>query len=202
MDWLEVVHWSEYQHNKKRDPPWIKLHRKIIINRKFGKLTDEQKWHLIGIWVLAAGHNGRVEADADWIASRIAAGTRVQLHPLIQAGFLKVLSPNGEPLKEARPVTDSETCDHPLPDDLKGLELYAQDARLCAAWPEFKKAMVAAYPGVDILAQTREAHAWEVANARKRKKIRTRFLNAWFGRQQGPPQGEDLAAEAREALQS
>ena len=71
--------------------------------------------------------------------------------------------------------------------DLQGLELYSTDLKLNAAWPSFKVAQALACPGIDILAELRKAHAWEVGNPSKRKKNRTRFLGNWFATKQDKP---------------
>jgi hypothetical protein len=67
----------------------------------------------------------------------------------------------------------------PVPAELVGLQLYAGDKRLCKAWPELKTALEQACPGVDVMAEVRKAHAWEVGNPSKRKKARARFLTSW-----------------------
>jgi hypothetical protein len=67
---------------------------------------------------------------------------------------------------------------------LASLSLYAEDEKLCKRWfalyPEWQKA----YPGVDVLAEVRKAHAWEISNPRRIKKDRPRFLAAWLARAQ------------------
>ena len=82
---------------------------------------------------------------------------------------------------------ETETSALVVPSDLKGLALYETDSKLCGAWEKFKAAQSIACPGIDIVAQTRLAHAWEVANPTKRKKLRTRFLASWFARAQDRP---------------
>ena len=71
-----------------------------------------------------------------------------------------------------------------IPADLFGLQLYQADQKLCKLWPDFLVAAKAAYPGVDILAEVKKAHAWEVANPANQKKLRTRFLGNWLARAQ------------------
>lgn len=65
------------------------------------------------------------------------------------------------------------------PSDLKDLELYATDEKLCKAWPKLLVALKQAFPGVDVVAETRKAHAWEVADPARRKTKRTAFLRRW-----------------------
>ena len=70
-----------------------------------------------------------------------------------------------------------------VPSELVGLELYEVDRRLCERFPSAVVAWSKAYPGVDIVAEVRRAHAWEVSNPGKRKKQRVRFLDGWLGRE-------------------
>jgi len=101
-----------------------------------------------------------------------------------------------------------------IPQDLLGLRLYEADHLLCSRWPELKESWAVAFPGVDPAAEVRRAHAWELANPKKIKKDRPKFLNTWFSRTQdhvgmfggngGQPQrmtkGDKTAAAAQEVL--
>ena len=69
----------------------------------------------------------------------------------------------------------------PTPKELADLELYAEDERLCRRWHELLAAWKVAYPGIDILAEVRKAHAWEVVQP-IRKKDRAAFLRRWLNR--------------------
>ena len=88
MRYLTVKNWRDFQHYKKRSPPWIKLHRLIIEDYKFSKLKDKTKAHLMLIWVLASGTEGRIPHDAKFIADKISATEPVDLDAMIAAGFL------------------------------------------------------------------------------------------------------------------
>jgi hypothetical protein len=71
-----------------------------------------------------------------------------------------------------------------VPPELLDLPLYAADYRLCKRWSEVFPLWRASYRGVDVMAQVRNAHAWEVSNPERRKVNRARFLNAWLARAQ------------------
>lgn len=71
-----------------------------------------------------------------------------------------------------------------IPTDLTGLELYEIDGNLCRRWGELRKAWEAAYPAVDILAEVKRAHAWEVSHPRQRKINRPKYLGDWLAREQ------------------
>lgn len=61
-----------------------------------------------------------------------------------------------------------------------------------ATWPHLERAALeeleaaarAAYPGVDVLGETKKLRAWEVANPRQAHTNKTRALNAWFQKAQ------------------
>lgn len=73
---------------------------------------------------------------------------------------------------------------HAVPEDLKELGLYAEDAKLCERWALLLPAWRVSYPGVNIMSEVRKAHAWEVSNPTRKKVNRARFLNNWLARAQ------------------
>lgn len=66
------------------------------------------------------------------------------------------------------------------PKELFGLELYQNDKTLLVNWESQMTAWRQAFPYLDIEAEIRKAHAWEMANPKKRKKAKRRFLMNWF----------------------
>ena len=87
MRWLSVKGWREFQHYSNRSPPWIKLHRAILDDYEFAELADNQKAHLMLIWVLASQNDGRVPDNARWIESRTNC-RGIDLQVFVDAGFL------------------------------------------------------------------------------------------------------------------
>jgi hypothetical protein len=71
-----------------------------------------------------------------------------------------------------------------VPSELGTLPLYSRDRKLCLRWKELLPTWKEAYPGVDVIAEVKKAHAWEVANPKKVKKDRPRFLQNWLSRAQ------------------
>lgn len=94
---------------------------------------------------------------------------------------------NPETLQGDSKVTIQGNSAPSVPRELQGLALYEKDPKLCEGWPELREAWERAYPGVDIVAEVRKAHAWEVANPGKRKKHRARFLGSWLSRAKPSP---------------
>ena len=88
MEYLKVKNWEKFQHYKDRDPPWIKLERKLLRDYEFGCLQDASKLHLMLIWLLASQLENKIPNDAAWIAKQIGVSGKVELNPLISSGFL------------------------------------------------------------------------------------------------------------------
>lgn len=88
--YLEVPDSHRFQHYKDRCAPWIRLHKAVLDDYAFCQLSDEMKFHLIAIWLLASQTQYRVPFDENWIAQQIGANTVVNLSELIEGGFLVV----------------------------------------------------------------------------------------------------------------
>lgn len=88
--YFRVVGWDDFQHYKHRDPPWVKLHRKLLDNFAWSRLPDVNKGHLVGIWLLAGRHDNRIPFEPEWVAVRIGATTTVDLQVLIDHRFIEV----------------------------------------------------------------------------------------------------------------
>ena len=88
--------------------------------------------------------------------------------------------------KETSICPEPEKSDS-VPAELQGLELYQNDTRLHKDFDKFLKACEAAYPGVDLAEQIKRAHAWEVANPKRRKVNRKKYLHGWLAREQDKP---------------
>lgn len=85
---LSIKNWSDFQHYKDRNPPWIKLHRSLLDDYEFTQLPDADKAHLLLLWLYASHHEGRVPADPDFLSRKIGAAQPVNLKLLIERGFL------------------------------------------------------------------------------------------------------------------
>ena len=51
---IRVKNWSDFQHYKNRNPPWIKLHRRLLDDLSFSELDGDSSKTLIMLWMLAA----------------------------------------------------------------------------------------------------------------------------------------------------
>jgi hypothetical protein len=64
MDFLRIRNWEKWQ-SYRRDrgqPPWIKVHRRLVHDSNWVTLSDAQRGHVLALWILAADRNGLIPA--------------------------------------------------------------------------------------------------------------------------------------------
>jgi len=88
---LRPKNWSEYQHYKDRNPPWIKLHRDLLNDRDFMCLPIASKAIAPLLWLLASESKfGDFDANVVELSFRLRMTTKEVndgLKPLISKGF-------------------------------------------------------------------------------------------------------------------
>jgi hypothetical protein len=57
MPW-KIKNWREFQHYKERDPPWIKVHKRLLTNREWHSLSGDDAKALVMIWLIASERDG------------------------------------------------------------------------------------------------------------------------------------------------
>lgn len=88
MRYLRVKNWTEFQHYKDRNPPWIKLHRALLDDYEFSRLQDASKAHLLLIWLFASQHEGGVPDDPKFLQKKLGLDKEPDLESLVSRGFL------------------------------------------------------------------------------------------------------------------
>jgi len=114
---VKVKNWSEFQHYKKRCPPWIKLHHDLLDNYEFHCLPVASRALAPCLWLLASeSKDGTFPGDVEKISFRlhIAHSELVEsIKPLIAKGFFEWEQGDSELLAEcvqdATPETEGET---------------------------------------------------------------------------------------------
>lgn len=86
--YLAVKNWTEFQHYKDRNPPWIKLHRALLDDYEFARLQDASKAHLMLIWLFASQADGRIPNDPKFIQAKLGLDKQPDLQVLVESGFL------------------------------------------------------------------------------------------------------------------
>lgn len=91
MDVIKINNWEKYQHYKKRNPPWIKLHVEILTSRTWIMCDDASRLLAVAIMVLAAKYHNEIPLDPEFI-KKVANLKSFNLKPLIDIGFCTVAS--------------------------------------------------------------------------------------------------------------
>lgn len=120
--------WDKFQHYKERNPPWIKLHRDLLIDKEFMRLPLASKAIAPLLWLLASeSKEGVFNADYDELEFRLRLTQKEiidGLKPLIANGFfLDASTMLAVSLQDAIPETERELeketkYNPPIPKDL------------------------------------------------------------------------------------
>ena len=92
--------WDEYQHYKDRDPPWIKLHRKMMSSRTWVMLDDPGKALAIACMMIAAGTGNRIPFDPAFIKRVAYLQEEPNLRALLEVDFIEIIDENGNPASD------------------------------------------------------------------------------------------------------
>lgn len=115
-----IVDWSEKQHYKDRNPPWIKLHRKILTSYKYSRLSIASKALAPLLWVLASESDdiksGIITSDVNELSFKVHIDKDTiekSVNELIENGFIEVVAGCNQDASKLRqnspPETETET---------------------------------------------------------------------------------------------
>jgi hypothetical protein len=90
MSELRIRNWDKWQsyRSDRGQPPWIKVHRRLLLDPNWVTLTDAQKGQLISIWMLAAERNGTITDDVSSVRKLCHLDTDPDINLFIEKGFL------------------------------------------------------------------------------------------------------------------
>jgi len=111
---LITKNWAEFQHYKDRSPPWIKLHKELLDDRKYQSLPIASRALAPMLWLLASeSKDGSFDGTPEELAFRLRTSLKdvvAGLKPLIDKGFFSVASePIAECLQDACLEGETET---------------------------------------------------------------------------------------------
>jgi hypothetical protein len=93
MEHIKIVNWEGFQHYRYRNPPWIKLHNSLLESYEFEHLPDDSKLLLLCLWMLASRmKTALIPNDLDFIKKKLPIKSEINLQPLIDNGFILILS--------------------------------------------------------------------------------------------------------------
>jgi hypothetical protein len=104
--------WGEFQHYKDRDPPWIKLHKKLLTNYEFFQLPVASRALAPCLWLLASEYEGGViDASLAKLAFRLhmsEAELAEALQPLLESDLFEIDSEALAPCKQSARLEETE----------------------------------------------------------------------------------------------
>jgi hypothetical protein len=132
MRYLKVKNWTEFQHYKDRNPPWIKLHRALLDDYEFSCLQDASKAHLMLIWLFASQKNGLIPDDPAFLKKKLGLEKEPNLKLLEDHGLLiaeQDASKSLDDSKQSAPLEEKRT---------KAIDIAPSGAflRFWASWPK------------------------------------------------------------------
>lgn len=71
LAYLSVKNLHKYQHYKKRNPPWVKLHRNFWMDDKINELTIPEKLLFLGCLTLASEQDNRFVNNPRYLTKRL-----------------------------------------------------------------------------------------------------------------------------------
>lgn len=107
--YLRIRSWDEYQHYKDRDPPWIKLHRKILTGETWVTLDDASRVLAVALMLLAAGTENRIPADKAYLKRVAYLNGDPDWSPLVRTQFIDVVDDDGRVIADASNALASGT---------------------------------------------------------------------------------------------
>jgi hypothetical protein len=119
---LRVKSWSDFQHYKDRSPAWIKLHRTLLDNIDFYKLSDCAGRTLVLLWLIASENDGRVPEikEAAW---------RLRMSPEKMTSIYEELTSGGFVVNEEEPAKEKWGSRY-IPDTVRD-EVLERDGHKC-----------------------------------------------------------------------
>jgi hypothetical protein len=107
-----IRNWRKYQHYKYRNPPWVKLHLKILHSADWVNATPSCKLSMICCLLIGTMYDGCVPDDSVMIKRVCHIDWRVDFKPLLKSGFLEnMLADASTMLAKADPETETEKKD-------------------------------------------------------------------------------------------
>ena len=70
MSGYKIKNWKEFQHFKDRRPPWIKLYRGLLDDKKWFDLAGDDAKNLVMLWLIASENDGELP-DVESLSFRL-----------------------------------------------------------------------------------------------------------------------------------
>ncbi len=90
MEYLKIKDWEKWQsyRSDRGQPPWIKIHRRVMRNIEWVSMNDSERGQLVAIWLLAADHDGVIPASPELIKQLCYMTETPNINKFIELGFI------------------------------------------------------------------------------------------------------------------
>lgn len=85
---FKVRNWEEFQNYSKRNPPWIRLYYRLLRDRKFFRQSNETKFAIVGIFLIASQNQNNVAADPEWLINEMGFDGIPDWQAIIESEFI------------------------------------------------------------------------------------------------------------------
>ncbi len=97
---MKIRNWDKWQSYRKDrgQPPWIKIHRRLMRDMNWIELSSAERGQLVAIWLLAADHDGVIPASVETIRKLCFIDEELNLQVFVDKGFIEPdakVTPNG-----------------------------------------------------------------------------------------------------------
>lgn len=177
---LRVRNWTQFQHYKDRNPPWIKLHFALLSSEDWVTLDDASKLLAVVCMLVASRNEGMVPNNPAYL-KRVAYLDRLpKLKPLIDCGFLEIPQADAIRLQandsaaqaDARPETETDTDKTVEPNG--SLSETSSDAAVksgkAKSYPDAFEAFWKSYPRTPNMSKSKALVSWNKLSAVDRQK--------------------------------
>lgn len=110
MTW-KCKNWEKWQTYRKdrEQPPWIKLHRRLMRDHDWAEMTDAERGQLVCIWLLAADDDGKIPDRPEFIQKLCYMTNPPDLKAFEQKGFLIRAAAATPPRRRADAATTTQS---------------------------------------------------------------------------------------------
>lgn len=112
----KIKEWSSFQSYKDRSPPWIRLHKKLLDDYNFQRMSVEARALLPMLWLIASEDkdpvSGMLRMSYEEISFRLRQDvkkTKATLQEIVKSGFIEDLSISYGTVTERLRICHSET---------------------------------------------------------------------------------------------
>lgn len=110
MKFIRIINWNTYQHYRDRNPPWIKLHRDLLISETWADANDASRVLAIAIMLLAAATDNKIKFDKKYLKRVAYLNSEPNFDHLLKVGFVEIIDENSDNASklqaDARPETE------------------------------------------------------------------------------------------------